>query len=86
LNIFKTVTTFFLDGNNENIVEFTPSYSVDYCKVSKDTYAIQLNNHTYMLKFKTHIGKVFKNDFINIKRNFMKLNNYLHKYFKIRFI
>lgn len=44
-----------LDGNNENIVEFTPSYSVDYCKVSKDTYAIQLNNHTYMLKFKTHI-------------------------------
>lgn len=49
----------FLGGNNENIVEFTPNYSVDYCKVAKDTYAIQLNNYSYMLKFKTHIGKVF---------------------------
>ncbi|XP_025414682.1 histone-arginine methyltransferase CARMER isoform X1 [Sipha flava] len=42
-----------LDSNNEIIIEFIPNYTVDYCKVSKDTYAIQLNNHTYMLKFKT---------------------------------
>jgi len=49
----------FLGGNNELIVEFTPNYSVDYCKIAKDTYAIQLNNHSYILKFKTHIGKYF---------------------------
>ncbi|CAH1721348.1 unnamed protein product [Aphis gossypii] len=44
-----------MDGNNEIIVEFTLSYSVKYFQVSNDTYAINLNNHTYMLKFKTDI-------------------------------
>lgn len=48
---------FYIDINNEKILEFTPGYSIDYCKVSKDTYAVQLDNFTYMLKFKTHIGK-----------------------------
>lgn len=47
---------YFIDSNNEKIDEFTPNYSVDYCKTAKDTYAIQLNNYTYTLKFKTHIG------------------------------
>lgn len=34
---------------------------MDYCKVAKDTYALQLNNHTYMLKFKTSTGTVSYN-------------------------
>lgn len=51
----------FAGSNYETILEFTPSYSVDYCKVAKETYAIQLNNYTYMLKFKTHIGNVHVN-------------------------
>lgn len=48
----------FAGSDNETILEFTPSYSVDYCKVAKETYAIQLNNYTYLLKFKTHIGNI----------------------------
>lgn len=56
LKYYKTI---FADSNNEKIVEFTPNYSINYCKVAKDTYAIQLNNQTsYTLKFKTHIGNI----------------------------
>ncbi|VVC42695.1 Hypothetical protein CINCED_3A009103 [Cinara cedri] len=42
-----------LDSHNAQIVEFTLSYSIDYCKLAKDTFAIQLNSFTYMLKFRT---------------------------------
>lgn len=46
----------FTDSNNESIIDFIPSYSADYCKIAKDTYAIQLDNHSYILKFKSIIG------------------------------
>lgn len=58
------MTIIFTDSYNQKIAEFTPSYSVDYCKVGKYTYAIQLNNYTYMLEFKTHIGNVLQKKFI----------------------
>ncbi|XP_050421077.1 probable histone-arginine methyltransferase CARMER [Adelges cooleyi] len=44
-----------LDTKSEVIAEFTPDYSVDYCKISKDKYAVQINDYTYTLQFRTHI-------------------------------